>query len=617
MATHNKKGGQGRMPPDGEIRRSQMLTTYGPGALVDLVNDAVIVSGLEYWKVRHGQWQVVKEPRLREKLVEKLKARGQYLSEDKAFRMPPMGDDGEPSRFQGVGASIFPFWFVCTGCRRLIRASELETRAGRFVHDCGPGKKKLDCVPMRFVAVCKDGHIDDFPWVWFAHKGGGCQNPQVKFTEDATGDFASMKIECLSCGSDRLLIDAMVEGQNQNCKGKRPWLGPMGDEAGCMAPARLMVRTASNAYFSQVESALTIPSGGPRVHDAVRGQWGILQAATEQTLPAFRHIPAVQAALGGMTDAEVLRAVLDIRLGVKLEPEPLREAEFKEFMRQPEEKAGDLPGRRAQFFARRAVREEGLAAQVEAVVLARKLREVRVQVGFTRLNPVSPNFHGDLEIGSKMAPLSLSADWLPAIEVMGEGIFIKLDEGMLKAWEERPAVVERSARLRVAFEQYYAERAKVDEDYVAPVFPGARFYMLHSLSHLLLTALSLECGYAASAIRERIYFGGEGSGMTGLLLSTGTPGSEGTLGGLVEQGHRLGVHLSRALQLGALCSHDPVCASHDPIQDRADRNLDGAACHGCLYVSESSCEHFNRHLDRALVVPCLGHPAELAFFGGS
>ena len=27
-----------------------------------------------------------------------------------------------------------------------------------------------------------------------------------------------------------------------------------------------------------------------------------------------------------------------------------------------------------------------------------------------------------------------------------------------------------------------------------------------------------------------------------------------------------------------------------------------SACHGCLYISETSCEQFNRYLDRSLVV---------------
>lgn len=68
-----------------------------------------------------------------------------------------------------------------------------------------------------------------------------------------------------------------------------------------------------------------------------------------------------------------------------------------------------------------------------------------------------------------------------------------------------------------------------------------------------------------------------------------------------------------ALELGRLCSNDPVCADHEP-EDLDERFLEGAACHGCLYIAENSCERFNRYLDRALVVPTLGNDPALAFF---
>jgi hypothetical protein len=141
--------------------------------------------------------------------------------------------------------------------------------------------------------------------------------------------------------------------------------------------------------------------------------------------------------------------------------------------------------------------------------------------------------------------------------------------------------------------------------------------MLHALSHLLIQAISLECGYGASSLRERIYCSmpGATSSMAAILLTTTTPGSEGTLGGLVAQGRRIADHLARALELGRLCSNDPVCATHSPERDQAERHLEGAACHGCLYLAEVSCERMNRMLDRALVVPVIDQPTELAFFG--
>jgi hypothetical protein len=252
---------------------------------------------------------------------------------------------------------------------------------------------------------------------------------------------------------------------------------------------------------------------------------------------------------------------------------------------------------------------------VSKVVLVHRLREVRAQVGFTRLEAPTPDLQGEFDLGVTSASVGLHTDWVPATEVRGEGIFLQLAEDAVAAWEKRPAVVEREQALKAGFSAWRRQRAaalgvSVEELPHLP-FPRARFYMLHSLSHLLMNALSLECGYSASALSERIYCASPedapDSPMAGILISTGTTGAEGTLGGLVEQGRELEHHLRRAVELGQLCSHDPVCAAHSPADDKAERHLEGAACHGCLFIAECSCERFNQYLDRALAVPTIGH----------
>jgi uncharacterized protein DUF1998 len=130
------------------------------------------------------------------------------------------------------------------------------------------------------------------------------------------------------------------------------------------------------------------------------------------------------------------------------------------------------------------------------------------------------------------------------------------------------------------------------------------------VSHLLITTVALDCGYASSSIRERIYSGESGYGV---LLYTASPDAEGTLGGLVESADRIDCYLRQAIELGQLCSNDPVCAQHRPDTWEEDRFLHGAACHGCLLLAEVSCERRNDFLDRALVVPTVDG-ADAAFF---
>ncbi len=598
--------------PEGRARLSHVVTTYGPGALIDLIHHAVLVGGLEFWQYDKARGvPVLAEPRLRDAVADRLRAAGRDIAVEQAFREPPTGSDRDPSRFCGIQVLEFPQWFVCQNpdCRALMKSTQLELRSGRYVHACARNRQ-TECVPVRFVAACPRGHLDEFPWVWFAHRGrDGCAAPSLSLLEGATGDFSEVVVQC-TCGARAPLSAAQVKGANPGCHGRRPWLGPDSEET-CPEQQRLLVRTASNSYFSQVMSALSVPEQGRELENVVRSHWDNLKNANASNLRYARELnDKVRAALAPYADGDVLAIVAALRDGRPVPREPLRTAEYGQFLAQAAEVPGEQPGAKDLFFARRVAPEGGLPAGVGALVLAAKVREVRVQVGFTRLEPVSADLQGEYDLRVRSAALTQLADWLPASEVRGEGIFVSLDEEAVRAWENRPAVMARGRELLAGFDAW---AASLD----APIpFPGVRFYLLHSLAHLLLSAISLECGYAASALRERLYCAPADAPvpMAAILLSTGTPGSEGTLGGLVEQGRRLTSHLRRAWDLGVLCSNDPVCGTHTPAGDPGERFLEGAACHGCLFVAECSCERFNRYLDRALVLPTIGNDPEVAFF---
>jgi hypothetical protein len=595
MAT---KGTKNR--PDGEARHSQLITTFGPGALVDLVGDAVVIGGLDFWHFppKHHS---IDEPRLRDDLIERFRKQGRSLDPRQPFRSPPVGDMREATPGCGVDAVEFPRWFVCQNerCRALARSEHLERKKDRYWHSCDTGTAH-ECVPVRFVAACKNGHLDEFPWVlWVHEKADICASPRLKLIDGATGDFSEVRIDC-SCGAKRSLISAIVDAANPACDGRRPWLGLEGGED-CKERVRLLTRTASNAYYAQVETALSIPEDRHRLRDLVQNHWDVLEAVTDPNeLQALRKLVKKLVVLDEWPHAEIIAVIADIRAGKPATREPLRVSEYRQLMTAKPEVPGEIPGADDTFHAR-SITAPAIAG-VGAVVLVKKLRQVRVQVGFTRIEAATANMLGEFDLAVKSAPLSLTKDWLPAIEVRGEGIFIQLDEDAVHRWETSAATMAREEELAVGHRRWRDEK-DIDMD-----FPEARFYLLHSLSHLLMSALSLECGYPASALTERIFSAPHDSEtpMAGLLLMTGSPSAEGTLGGLVEEGRRLEQHLKRAFDMAQLCSNDPVCAQHAPTTGIGERHLEGAACHGCLYVAESSCERSNNFLDRALVVPTLG-----------
>ncbi len=620
--------------PDGHIRQSQMVTTFGPGAMVDLVDQAVLVGGLDFWDHDKKAALLVKEPRLREVIAEKLLKLERPLSATEPFLRPPAADEAEPSRFVGVQVLEFPQWFVCQNpqCRALMRSKGLEPKKGRWVHRCQGRKQPSPCVPVRFVTVCRRGHLDEFPWVAFVHgRSPCCSAPSLTLHEGASGDFHEIIVRC-ACRAMRRLSKAKTPEFGFGCQGYRPWLGPSARED-CSEKLRLLVRTASNSYFAQIESALSIPDPGRELELRIRGEWKFMRDVTADNIEVVRSMGAYKDVIRD-ADADLVLSIIDsIRKGKPVTTAPLRTAEFLQFTAQPFEKPGEKPKPEENFFARRCDPRGGFPqrgtseeppAKVSRLVLAPKLREVQAQVGFTRLEALATNLQGEHDLGVESAALSLGKDWLPAAEILGEGVFIELDEGAVREWEDRPAVQARGRELLAGYEAWNRhldeERRAggVKEVPKALPFPGVRFYLLHSLSHLLMSTLSLECGYSASGLKERIYCAARDGDppMAAILIMTGSSGAEGTLGGLVEQGRRLGHHLKRAVQLGMLCSNDPVCADHSPGGDYAERFLEGAACHGCLFVAECSCERFNRYLDRALVVPAMGHDRALAFFSG-
>ena len=622
MAAKKKHDARKMARPDGQLRQSQMVTTFGPGAMVDLVDRAVVIGGLEHWGYGKNGYVALDDPRLRRSLVPRLKALDPDLdlAREGYFRMAPEGDARDPWPSVGVRALEFPRWFVCHGCRRLARAAEaFENKNGRYRHECAKNKVS-SAVPVRFVAACKRGHLSDFPWTPFAHMdrdGGDCDRPELYLEEKALGDIARIFVRCGNCGSQNAMSRAAV--LPYTCNGDRPWLGGRAAGEKCDLHAELLVRTASHAYFAQVVSALRLPDPKPdplRLRLRAKEVWKSVQKVTtlEELAMLSKLVEHVGFAVEGYPPNAVIAAIrAENASAAAVAERPLRSAEYERLVNAPIEPPGIIVDPGVEFAAYRVPKAKAdVPPGVGGLVVVPELREVRVQVSFSRFDSIGANLQGEFDFeGREVKPAVLTLPtgnekWLPAAEVRGEGVFLELDEVVLSAWEQRTAVKERAELLLRAFEA--DDRGE---------FPGIRFYLLHSLSHLLLTAVSLECGYAASAIRERIYCGQseiDGPKMAGIMLTTGTTGSEGTLGGLVEEGRRIRHHLREAWELGRLCSNDPVCAAHDPSSESSDRRTEGAACHGCLYVAECSCEWFNRFLDRALVVPTIGNDPALAFF---
>lgn len=587
-----------RKKPQGEIRQSQLITTFGPGSMMDLPNHSVLIAGLDTWS---PGGEIISEPRLSQKLAKVLDVTSVVL------KTPPPAEDDPTAPLRGITAFQFPEWFVTqdlekregssTRSRLLVHLKSLTK--GKYIDR---DKKRRPVVPVRFVRACRLGHIADIDWYTFVHNGpSDCakQGRLLFYDERGTsGDLTEVFIRC-ECGkAERSMAQAAVLAKQAlgSCDGARPWLGPFTKEK-CGEPNRLLIRSASNAYFPQTMSVISLPERDETVRRAVDGAWSYLELVEDiEQLRYERKKAAVKAALEGLSDEEVF-ADLQARKGGGAKTEKsVKVAELETLVAAKDELGEDRP--EGIFFARALPRkawDRPWMSPIERVVLVHRLREVVAEVGFTRFESAAPDTEGELDIGVRRASLAREISWLPAYENKGEGIFIQFKHSAIEKWLLSDAVQKRGIALMQGFQIWKTEHPGSKRE-----FPNPPYLLLHSFSHLLITAVALSCGYPASSIRERIY--AIPNVGYGVLLYTGTSDAEGTLGGLVQVGRRIHETIRAALELGALCSNDPVCAQHDPAGPER-RFLHGAACHGCLLISETSCEQQNDFLDRHSLSP--------------
>ncbi|EKF9101237.1 DUF1998 domain-containing protein [Vibrio cholerae] len=617
----------------GDVRPSQVITTFGPGTIVDLQTLSVIVSGIDTWSPQEEL--VIREPRLE-----------RALRVNRFFQAEPVSG-GFGYRKGTVPVSVFPRYQVCSNpnCATLSeyrglkygypsledRTEKLRKEYGgdpNFNHLCrynditqeieckapncsGRGKgKRAPTVPAPFVVACPSGHIDDFPWRAYVHRDADdpCRQRMQLVYSGTTGSVSDIWVYC-ACGKKRSVSDAFGENRSLalgECLRKRPWLGIKNidpDECKHAGQVRAIQRGATNGWFPLVRSALSIKEAASPIGQALKKcpQYQVEKIDSPeklQTLLDMKMFPA----LAEFKAEDIWRTIEKARGNIENDEIDLRLPEWNAFR----DIAGSNQGEQSDFFLEAGEVPDFLADKVERIVLARKLLEVRALTSFTRIDYASGM--DDDGMGASAPIYKEQQDWLPAVEVRGEGIFLELKEEALIAWEAEPGVQKRAAAIEQKYKEWAAERGVDADD-----FPGARYVLLHSLAHVLMRQLALDCGYSESSVRERIYSSTDPERkMAGILLYTASADSEGSLGGLVDLGtkERFPNLIHNALENAKRCSSDPLCADHQPD---VHATINGAACHACVLAPETSCEAFNRFLDRNFLVPTMAY-SDMAYF---
>lgn len=608
----------------GAVRPSHLMFTAGIGSLVDLPNFSVLIKGLDSWSYNGITEYDIDEPRLRAAVNRSLQRYGRGQIEQ--LRAAPWleGGDSDPKGWaaQGIGVPVTPFpqWLRCTACNVLaavdsgefafINSNPRTPHEAKFVHDCKRGKPLA--VAARFTLVCTAGHLDEFPYTAYVHHGQTCAKtprPKLRMKDHGGNQAANVTIECVACGTKRNIREAMGERGRRNlpaCRGRHPHLGAY-EGNGCTQSAVLMVAGASNQWFPLTLSALALPKGqGGDIEKLLDDHWPDLQIVVERAQFDFM---ASMSKFGFLQqfDADAVVAAIAARKAGTAGPAPSA-PDVQADLYGPEWDAlsGPIPQSSDDFTLRQVRVPTSLDELFSDVRQVERLREARALIGFTRLDAPDPE---SPEIATRVDLSRGMQNWVPASEVRGEGIFLRVHDGLMADWVAR---VEKSQHMEAHREAFGRFRTNRKSDRMTSEFdplhgwPGARYIALHTLSHLLIRTIALECGYNSASLAERIYAGDEENPRTGILIYTAVPDSEGTLGGLVSlaEEREFDRIVRRALADASHCSADPLCSERLP-HDPADF-LHGAACHVCLFVSETTCERGNRFLDRRFLIPLSG-----------
>ncbi len=623
------------------IRRSQVVSTYGIGSIYQFKNkynsnsnsESLMLAGLEEWfeniEEITPEWKI-HEPRLQ-----------QYLSKDFFVIPPDYRKNHENPKLSNKHLPYvrFPQWHRCSACGlmefvgRHVSADNLVCKAKTILQNqnenikknfkrCLVAKEPARLIPVRFLIACEKGHIDDFPFYKWIHKSKKEIDSDQHIIKSFGGrggnsSILGLKFKCVTCNTEQVDISRFFQKNSQaeigpddlgpgfreiehSCSGLRPWIGDK--ESNCKATQKVLLRGASNIYYPTIKSSIFIPIVTDQFDKDILNKinneafWNSVKDKDEKML----NILLESVVAGTNLNLEKLkRAIKKKKDGLlnqtqeeinQQNPQKIEEGfRFQEYDFIINKKSNDD----AELIKHKIEISQYLELKkyFSNIILIDRLKETRVQTGFSRMNP-----HEEGSGSFKQYLSKIPRKWLPANVVHGEGIFLEFNKEKINEWVKKFD----TKKLKTLNKNYneFRKKRKLHERLI-----NLKFLLIHTFSHLLMNRLCFNCGYSSAALRERIYCNlfDETNEMQGVLIYTSAGDSEGTLGGLVREGEpkNLRKAVYEAVTKAVSCSYDPVC-----IQTKSQGlgGTNASSCHACTFVSETSCEENNQLLNRTTII---------------
>jgi hypothetical protein len=589
------------------------MSYAGVGAIVRGAEDKLmVVTDIRYWTDKNGQ--------IAADVIPYVTRVSMALNIDKELRMPPNAKETEHRTLEGsyLPAVLFPKYAKCQKCGLLYnnpwqdKEKNLEEKV--FCQKC-KGKGVLDQVT--WCAVSNKGYLSDVPWHYVCHQNSesDCrvdyEASYLKFDTDSNGRRV---IKCTRCGSQNYYENAKIQVINSI----QPWIKEKAPKLDQDDIVEILEVNNPGVYLPERVNALVIPpesriSKTSIVHRLYNNS-NLLREIDSIKIPLRRKGKIKEAATKlRCTVEEIESAINEIKEGYpyfkdNITVGDLIEDEYKAFLtplvdvRDDEdfvtvhksEEFNDL------YNDKNTLELNAIIEIVDKHIVATRLREIQIFKGFYR---AKQNDENDVLVPPDIVGES---NWLPAVELFGEGLFFTLDEEIISKWESIDSVRKRAEEILKRYEK---------SDVNLPTDPdiSPRFLLLHTLSHLLIRELESTAGYPAASLKERIYCSKDKK-MAGILIYTTVADIVGSLGGIIESAEPKNflTLLDGAFKHAQWCSLDPVCTEHE---GQGPGWLNRAACHACCLIPEPSCDYGNVFLDRVFIKgnEDLGIPNLLSF----
>ena len=552
------------------IRPSQLIYQSGPGAILDLLNSSVMVLAADKWNTYNA-------PKENDKRIT------QVLKVDHVRIL------NENSDKQKIRAINFPKWKICPSCNRMTQYNNENC------YFCEKQKgEKIALYPSRFVIACIHGHISDFPYNEWVHQERVCSHasdePKLMLIRDGhSGSLSDLSVRCIHCNARKSLGKIMKPDEDQisifKCTGEEPWLNK-DKNSDCTQTMRTFLRGASNIYSPSVLSFLQVPLTSSDSEADI-------QIRVQMAFDSFKEAYDEDGEIGlkylckqYQIDPSFVPFIIELLTKGALEEvttyESIRKQEWNTLI-QPY--VNDV---QTKYQSEKVEVHKELKPYFSAIHRVDSVPEVQVLQGFNRIEYVD-RFDDNTNTHLSSVMSNSKENWLPAVRNFGEGLFFVFDKRKLADWERKDEVTSKIVAS-------YNEQRKEFGNSKLELLP--RHLLIHSFSHALLKELAAHSGYSTTSLKERLYCGTD---MHGLLIYTASGDSEGSLGGLTQlvEAEKLFPIIIRALERMQYCSSDPNC-SDGTFKYHSTAN--GAACHSCSFVSETSCEWGNQLLDRRLLL---------------